>query len=143
MLTEAMLVRIERDLHVGPQFVSIFAPLFLQENPMFLLAVVRYRHNPTWDSCLSLYQLYISDKSQWQTNIAGASRQEIETYIKSRSDSQKAFSGAGVNLHFGAANKNLFDKAFKDVLTSFSGMVASGKAKPVFDAFVEKYKLAA
>lgn len=141
VLTEALLTRIERDLHVGPQFVASFEPLFLQENPMFLLAVIRYKYNPTWDSCLSLYNLYINEKSKWQINIASPSRQEIMNYIKGRSDSQKAFSGAGVNLHFGAANVNVFNKAFSDVLTSFSGMVLSGKPKLVYDAFLAKYKL--
>jgi hypothetical protein len=142
MLTEALLTKIERDLHVGPQFVSIFQPFFVQENPMFLLAVIRYRRNPTWDSALSIYHMHISEKSKFMANISSPSRNEIETYVKTRGDSQKAFASKGVNLHFGAAKPNLFDGAFRDVMTSFSGQVASNPTqKAVYEAFLEKYEL--
>ena len=123
MITEAMLSKIENDLHAGPTFVNLFKPFFCEEQPMFLLAVVKYKKNPTWDSLLSVYHKHISTKSKLEANIPSATRNEIDNYVKFWGDSQKAFKDQGVNLHVGKVPSDVFDGAFAKVMGMFDSQL--------------------
>jgi hypothetical protein len=120
MITEQMLAQIEFDLHAGPTFTALFKPFFIDEEPMFLLSVIRYKRNPTWDSCLSIYLKHIRSESDKQANIPSAAKTEIESYIKFWSDKQKGLDGQGVKLHMGPAKADIFDLAFRDVFGMFT-----------------------
>ena len=119
MITEAQLSRIENDLHAGPSFVNAFKPLFCEEQAMFLLAVVKFKKNPTWDGLLSVYHKHISNKSQLQANIKSSTSQGIESFVKRWGDSQKAFKDQGVNLHVGTVPSDILDKAFAEAISMF------------------------
>jgi hypothetical protein len=123
VITERMLEQIEIDLGAGPAFTALFKPFFIEEEPMFLLSVIRYKRHPTWDSCLSIYLKHIRSESDKQANIPSAAKTEIESYIKSWGDRQKGLEAQGVKLHIGPAKADIFDLAFKDVFGMFTGQL--------------------
>jgi hypothetical protein len=142
MLTEALLNRIAADPHMGSQFVSLFTPFRVEEGPMFLLAVSRYRNNPTWDSCLSVYHMHVSEKSRLMANFSGPHKSDIERYVKSRGDTQKAFAGHGINMHYGPADAHVFDGAFRDVLSELDKQVTvDTRQRAAVETFLENYHL--
>jgi len=140
MITEAMLSKIENDLHAGPTFVNLFKPFFCEEQPMFLLAVVKYKKNPTWDSLLSVYQKHISTKSKLEANIPAPARSGIENYVKFWGDNQKAFKQQGVNLHIGAVAADVFDAAFEKVMLMFDSQLDTNmQQRAVCEKFLADY----
>jgi hypothetical protein len=129
MITEGMLSRIENDLHAGPSFVNLFRPFHTEENPMFLLAVVKFKKNPTWDSLLSVYHKHVRGEAQHQANISGPAKVEIEKYVKFWGDSQTGLKDQGVTLHMGPVKGDIFDLAFRDVMGTFDRQLDSIEAQ--------------
>lgn len=111
-------------------FVALFAAAFISENAKFLLAVADYKKNPTWDKCISIYNLYVraeqpgkiaeaqpGDKgirveTQARVNIADAAVRDIQTMMSTR---RGQVGGAG--------DPQIFDRAFKIVLDLSNGQV--------------------
>ena len=140
MITEAQLSRIENDLHAGPTFVNLFKPFFCEEQAMFLLAVVKFKKNPTWDGLLSVYHKHISTKSSLEANIPAEARNGIESYVKRWGDSQKAFKDHGVTLHVGAVPSDILDPAFAKVMLMFDSQLDTNpQQRAVCQKFLADY----
>ena len=102
------------------QFTELFRSTFQLENPKFLLAVVDYKKNPKWDSCMSIFHLYIREQgggrlaggngkvvvsTQDRVNLPGSVTLDIQAKMRGRS------SQVG-----GMGDPNIFDDAFSVVV---------------------------
>jgi hypothetical protein len=144
MITEATLSQIENDLHAGPTFVNAFRPFYCEEQAMFLLAVVKFKRNPTWDGVLSVYNKHIVTGSHLQANIPDPVRAGIENYVKSWGGAKKGLAAQGVNLHMGAVPSDLFNPAFATVMTMFDGQLNTNDAcRAVCQKFLQDFNVTA
>lgn len=112
------------------QFVNLFWASLQTENPRFLLAVVDYKKNPKWDSCISIYHLFIRDAgggrleargrkpadgnivvtTQTRVNLPESTRLDLEAKMKTR----KGQVG-------GMGDPRIFDAAFMVVVRATNG----------------------
>jgi hypothetical protein len=113
------------------EFVDLFRPTFDTEHPKFLLAVIDYKKYPRWDSCMSMYHLFIravgggrlvalngrADANiivitESRVNISEAARLDINTKMEARRQQEG-----------GMGDPRIFDAAFGEVLRATNGQL--------------------
>jgi len=141
-LTPAHVEYIAKYSGLREQFINLFKASFNTENGKFLMAVADYKTNPRWDSCMSIYHLFIretggglvgkpGDKikviASERVNLPAAVRLDIEAKMKTR----KGQVG-------GLGDPHIYDAAFMVVLRT------TAVQKPLdaqISAFIESHHI--
>ena len=121
------------------QFIEIFRVSLNLENPKFLLAVVDYKKNPRWDSCISIYHLFI--RAEGGGLLDGKGNPKIKVFTQDRinipewvkSDIEAKMRGRKGQVG-GLGDPNIFDEAFKVVVRATN---AQGNLKDRVSQFLE------
>lgn len=102
------------------QFINLFQSSLNTENAKFLLAVADYKMNPKWDSCMSIYHLFIREEGGGVVgNYGDAIRVTASSRINLPSPELKDIKtrmGTRRGQMGGLGDPNIFDDAFKVVL---------------------------
>jgi len=80
-LTDAALKAIEFDLSLGPQFVEMCKQSYIDENARFLLAVLRFKKDPTWDRCQTVFSAFLENEYDC-VNVSNPLRSKVVAYVE-------------------------------------------------------------
>lgn len=105
------------------EFIELFRSTFQTENPKFLLAVADYKKNPRWDSCISIYHLFIREEGggrlaggkKHDSNIVVNTEARINIPDSTRRDIEAKMSGRKGQVG-GLGDPRIFDAAFMVVV---------------------------
>ena len=145
-LTKGMVKAMEIDLGCGPHFVALCHRFFFSENARFLLAVIRYQRNPTFNAAFAIYDEFISKEAKSEVNLPAQTSEIIEGYLRGWKGVRDGTTGGKLygrvyNGGRGTASPTLYDTAFDDILKLVNANQQTPAFRTALDQLVKSFEV--